>query len=83
VNEYRRSAHTLGVQLRKRREELKLPLRQVADLSGDAVSAAGLSRIETGSRYPTLKTLEALATVYGVTFTIDPKQTVLSGGRSD
>jgi transcriptional regulator with XRE-family HTH domain len=81
-----RSGDWLGKLLRDRREELGLSLLAVERLvdakttaSGDRpnIGAAGLSRIETGNRYPTLRTLEALSSALQLEFRITPTSTTV------
>lgn len=47
----------------------------MADLTNGEVSYAALSRIEMGTRYPTLRTLEALAQAMGAAFTVTAEGT--------
>jgi transcriptional regulator with XRE-family HTH domain len=66
---------TVGAQLRRARRRSGLSQRRAAAATGGALSTAGLSRIESGQRYPTLRTLEALSTALGV-------RVVVEGGRT-
>lgn len=50
----------IGTRLREEREAAGLSQREVGRSSGGAITPAGLSRIEKGDRYPTLRTLEGL-----------------------
>jgi transcriptional regulator with XRE-family HTH domain len=79
-----RSGTWIGQAIRARRLTLGLSLRDVADrveaattALGDRpnIGAAGLSRVENGYRYPSLRTLEALAGALEMTFTITPDDT--------
>jgi transcriptional regulator with XRE-family HTH domain len=64
-------AAPVGEQLRAAREQAGLSLREVVARSGGKVgSAAALSMIETGARYPSLRTLEGLARALRLTITI-------------
>jgi transcriptional regulator with XRE-family HTH domain len=58
----------IGDQIRELRKERGLSLQKAAADSG--ISTAALSRIETGARYPTLRTLEGLTGSLGVSFLI-------------
>jgi transcriptional regulator with XRE-family HTH domain len=65
----------LGAELRALRETRGLSLRQVTDSTGIAHSS--LVAIESGRRYPTLRTLEALAECLNMNVTIGPHETVI------
>jgi len=65
----------LGAQLLRIREHLGLTQREVARRTEGALHAAGLSRIESGDRYPSLRTLETLAAVYEMGVIIGPTRT--------
>jgi transcriptional regulator with XRE-family HTH domain len=71
----------IGTQLREAREAAGLSLRDVAAASDDRITAGGLSLIEQGQRYPTLRTLEALASVLRVTISVRPKGVDVTRGR--
>lgn len=73
AREYR--TPTLGTEIRAVRERKVLSLRECAETSG--VSRGALAAVERGRRYPSLKTLEALAECLGVTFVIGPRDTIL------
>jgi transcriptional regulator with XRE-family HTH domain len=66
----------LGRAIRRRREELELSLRDVADQTN--VSASTLSRIENGTGKPDADNIARLTTWLDV-----PLQRILSGGRED
>jgi transcriptional regulator with XRE-family HTH domain len=81
-----RAGTWIGLALKFRREELGLSQRDVERLVdakttaiGDrpAIGAAGLSRIESGHRYPALRTLEALAGPLRLEFRIGPDRTTV------
>lgn len=88
-----RSGGWLGQRLRARREELGLSQRAVAALIdatpttaiGDrpTIGAAGLSRIESGHRYPALRTLEALAGALQIMIIIGPDTTSITAIAPD
>lgn len=54
---------TIGDQIRAMRVSRGLTLRQAAELTGTSDSL--ISNHETGYRYPTLRTIEKYAVVYG------------------
>jgi transcriptional regulator with XRE-family HTH domain len=56
---------TIGEKLHNARELRGLSLREVSVATGAGVTAAGLSRIERGHRYPSLRTLEHVLHVLG------------------
>ncbi len=66
----------LGRAIRRRREELKLSLRDVADQTN--VSASTLSRIENGTGKPDADNIARLTAWLDV-----PLQRILGGGRED
>jgi len=66
----------LGRAIRRRREELELSLRDVADQTN--VSASTLSRIENGTGKPDADNIARLTTWLDV-----PLERILSGGRDD
>src|SRR5207244_318833 len=66
----------LGRAIRRRREELSLSLRDVADQTN--VSASTLSRIENGTGKPDADNIARLTSWLGV-----PLQRILSGGREE
>lgn len=66
----------LGRAIRRRREELKLSLRDVADQTN--VSASTLSRIENGTGKPDADNIARLTSWLDV-----PLQRILRGGRED
>ena len=66
----------LGRAIRRRREELELSLRDVADQTN--VSASTLSRIENGTGKPDADNIARLTSWLGV-----PLQRILSGGREE
>src|SRR3954467_12533160 len=70
------NTHELGRAIRRRREELSLSLRDVADKTG--VSASTLSRIENGTGKPDADNIARL------THWLDmPMERVLSGRHTD
>lgn len=77
VHRYR-SGPWLGDYLRRRRQELGLSLRDVAEQTNGAIGDAGLSRLETGFRYPNLTTLEALAGPLQLLIIIGPDTTSIT-----
>ncbi len=66
----------LGRAIRRRREELKLSLRDVADQT--SVSASTLSRIENGTGKPDADNIARLTNWLGV-----PLERILTGSRND
>jgi transcriptional regulator with XRE-family HTH domain len=66
----------LGRAIRRRREELELSLRDVADLTN--VSASTLSRIENGTGKPDADNIARLTTWLDV-----PLERILTGGREE
>lgn len=65
----------LGAELRGVRERRGLSLR---DCAADAqISVSALKAIESGQRYPTLRTLEKLAQCLNVTVVIGPHETFI------
>jgi transcriptional regulator with XRE-family HTH domain len=62
----------LGVKILNAREAAGLSLREVAEASGGRLTPGGLSMIEQGKRYPTLRTLEALSRVLQLRITVTP-----------
>jgi predicted transcriptional regulator len=66
----------LGRAIRRRREELELSLRDVADQT--KVSASTLSRIENGTGKPDADNIARLTTWLNV-----PLERILTGGRED
>jgi transcriptional regulator with XRE-family HTH domain len=67
-----RKGHPVGEQMRRAREAAGLTLREVAIGSGSTVSAPGLCMVEKGHRYPSLRTLEAVARVLDVDIVVGP-----------
>jgi transcriptional regulator with XRE-family HTH domain len=68
----------IGVQIRKRREELGDSLRDVMHNTDDVISAAAVQRIEQQLRdNPKLATLEALSIALKCRFEIEHGQTRL------
>jgi transcriptional regulator with XRE-family HTH domain len=70
-------AMSIGLQLQEARESAGLSLREVCRRTGEPgnperVSPAALSRIENGLRYPSLRTLEALAKTLRVQVSVGP-----------
>lgn len=65
----------LGDELRAIREGLGLSLRDVASKSG--IGHSSLVAIEGGGRYPSLRTLEALAEALGINIVIGPTETII------
>lgn len=65
----------LGSELKAARIQRGLSQNAVASRAG--ISRASLTRIEAGDRYPSLRTLEALAEVLRLRITIDVDETVL------
>jgi transcriptional regulator with XRE-family HTH domain len=66
---------SIGAQIRRAREGAGLSQREVADATHGVLSAAGLSRIESGQRYPTLRSLEALSVAPGLRVVIERGRT--------
>jgi transcriptional regulator with XRE-family HTH domain len=66
----KRDGMSLGLQLRRARRRAGLSLRDVAARTGGALSPGALSLIETGKRYPSLRTLETLARVLDLAITV-------------
>jgi len=71
----------IGVQLREARHRAGLTLREVSIHSDGGISTVGLCLIEQGKTYPNLRTLEALASVLGVTISVRPKGVDVTRGR--
>lgn len=65
----------LGAELREVRVKRGVSARTAAEQAG--VSPSALTSIERGDRYPSLETLEALATCYGIKIVIGPSETHL------
>lgn len=65
----------IGAEIRTLREKRGLGQRQVADHAG--ISLSSIKAIENGERYPTLRTLEALADCLQMTVTITPAETIV------
>jgi transcriptional regulator with XRE-family HTH domain len=61
----------IGRDLKRAREQVGLSQRAAAEATGGVLSPAGLSRIEAGARYPTLRTLEALSSALGIRVTVE------------
>lgn len=59
----------IGKIIKKRRQELKLELKDLQDYSG--VNYASISDIENGKSNPTIKTLEKLLDVLGMQINIE------------
>lgn len=68
----------VGTKLRQARESAGLSLRDVAAASSGRISAGGLSLVERGEHYPSLRTLEALARVLRVRITVTPRGVTLA-----
>lgn len=65
----------LGSELKSAREHRGLSQNAVAQRAG--ISRASLTRIEAGDRYPSLRTLEALAEVLRLRIVIDEVETTI------
>jgi transcriptional regulator with XRE-family HTH domain len=65
----------LGGELRTLRETRGLGLVEVSEAAG--ISESTLKKIEAGSRYPSLRTLEALADCLHMNVVIGPAETVI------
>jgi transcriptional regulator with XRE-family HTH domain len=65
----------LGGELRLLRERQGLSLREVARQA--QISPEALSSIESGKRYPSLRTLEALAGALRIQVIIGPEETTI------
>lgn len=65
----------LGDEVRAIRERKGLTLRDCAEKAG--ISREALSGVERGTRYPSLRTLEALASCLGVSFIVGPVETII------
>lgn len=63
----------LGATIRQQREAAGLSLREVAIATNGDLTPGGLSLIENGQRYPTLRTIEALACALRVRFVVSPR----------
>lgn len=61
--------NNVGKIIKKRRQELKLELKDLQDYSG--VNYTSISDIENGKANPTIKTLEKLLDVLGMKINID------------
>jgi transcriptional regulator with XRE-family HTH domain len=77
---------TIGLQLQEARESAGLSLREVCRRTGEVdsrerVSPAALSRIENGLRYPSLRTLEALAKTLSVQVSVGPEGVTVKGRK--
>ena len=65
----------LGQELRAVRERRGLSIRETARRAG--ISSEAISDIERGLRYPTLRSLEALAHVLDLCIEIGPDETIV------
>lgn len=65
----------IGTEIRELRLSKGLSVREAAQRAG--ISAEALSAIERGARYPSLNSLERLATALDVRFVIGPDETVI------
>lgn len=65
----------IGSEIRALREKRGLSQRRVAEHAG--LSRSSLKAIESGDRYPTLRTLEALAECLQMTISITPTETII------
>lgn len=65
----------LGTELRALREARGLSLRTVAESAG--ISHSSLVAIESGKRYPSLRTLEALAECLRMNVIVGPTETII------
>jgi transcriptional regulator with XRE-family HTH domain len=65
----------LGDDLRRLRRLRGLTLGQVAEAAG--ISLDGLKKIESGARYPSLRTLETLAECLHMNVVIGPAETII------
>lgn len=65
----------LGSDLRALRESRGLGVREVAKMAG--ISHSSLLAIEASKRYPTLRTLEALADCLHMNVVIGPNETII------
>lgn len=66
------SKKVIGIQLKERRDNLKITQEQVADLAG--VSINTLYKIERGQANPTLESLEKITDILGLELTLQLKQ---------
>jgi transcriptional regulator with XRE-family HTH domain len=65
----------LGDDLRRLREARGLGVRELADRAG--ISHASLVALESAKRYPSLRTLEALASALHMNVVIGPDETIV------
>ncbi|MFD2826487.1 helix-turn-helix domain-containing protein [Leeuwenhoekiella polynyae] len=65
------SKKSIGIQLKERRDHLKITQYEVADLAGISVNT--LYKIERGQANPTLESLEKLTSVLGLELTLQLK----------
>ncbi|WP_442846739.1 helix-turn-helix domain-containing protein [Leeuwenhoekiella sp. H156] len=65
------SKKAIGIQLKERRDHLKITQSEVADLAGISVNT--LYKIERGQANPTLESLEKLTSVLGLEITLQLK----------
>jgi hypothetical protein len=74
LDHVKRDGMSLGLQLRRARSGAGLSLRDVAQRTGGTLSPGALSLIETGKRYPSLRTLETLARVLNLVITVSAER---------
>lgn len=65
----------LGEDIRRAREAAGLGVRELAAITG--LSPEAISGIERKRRYPSLQTLEALATALNIRIVIGPDETII------
>lgn len=65
----------IGAEIRTLRERRGISQRRVAEHA--KISLSSIKAIENGERYPTLRTLEALADCLQMTVTITPSETII------
>jgi transcriptional regulator with XRE-family HTH domain len=68
--------NSIGTDLRLARQATGLSLREAAKRA--SLSVGALSLLERDQRYPSLRSLEALARVLGVVFTVSPEGVVVT-----
>lgn len=68
----------IGSQIKLFRERRELSQNELVTLAQGELTKGGISRIETGDRYPTLMTLEYLSAHLGCTFVIEPSRTFIA-----
>ncbi len=65
------SRYAIGIQLKNRRDHLRITQSEVADLAGISINT--LYKIERGQANPTLESLEKLTSVLGLELTLQLK----------